>query len=120
MLICANIFLDHPYTYNWQNVKYGGLWYLISCVGFVCTWSDNLNYYFLFDDLFIISTAFSLFYSWQTYTDETLTLCQIGYDVYNMGTTLKQMADEKRRLKIKQYSIDFNDDVESKPCIGVF
>jgi len=75
MLICANIFLDHPDTYNWQNVKYGGLWYLISCVGFVCTCSEELNYYFLFDDLFIISTAFSLFYSWQTYTENTLTLC---------------------------------------------
>jgi len=48
-------------------VAYGALWYLVSVVGFLLTFSENLDYYFFFDDLFMVSTAFSMFYSWQSF-----------------------------------------------------
>ena len=51
----------------------GAFWYAVSCVGFLLTFSERLDYYFVFDDLFMISTAFSMFYSWQSFqisTDE--------------------------------------------------
>ena len=51
-------------TFNTEMVILGALWYVISVIGFVFTFSEELDYYFLFDDLFMVSTAFSLFYSW--------------------------------------------------------
>ena len=48
---------------------YGALWYVVSLACLVFINSDILNYYFFFDDIFMISTAFCLFYSWQSYDD---------------------------------------------------
>ena len=48
-------------------VIWGAFWYVVSCVGFLLTFSESLDYYFIFDDLFMISTAFSMFYSWQSF-----------------------------------------------------
>ena len=45
----------------------GAFWYIVSCFGFLLTFSETLDYYFIFDDLFMISTAFSMFYSWQSF-----------------------------------------------------
>ena len=64
ILICSSAFLESAGSFNTQMVVHGALWYVISCVGFVFTFSETLDYYFLFDDLFMVSTAFSLFYSW--------------------------------------------------------
>ena len=51
---------------------YGALWYVVSLACLVFTNSDVLNYYFFFDDIFMISTAFCLFYSWQSYDDVSI------------------------------------------------
>ena len=67
VLICSNFIFDNPGSYNRSMVMYGALWYVISCVGFVLTFSEALDYYFVFDDLFMVATSFSLFYSWQSY-----------------------------------------------------
>ena len=67
VLLCSNVFLDSPGTFNTSMVANGALWYFISCIGFVFTFSEKLDYYFVFDDLFMVSTAFSLFYSWQSF-----------------------------------------------------
>jgi len=48
-------------------VAYGAFWYFVSVIGFLLTFSENLDYYFFFDDLFMVSTAFSMFYSWQSF-----------------------------------------------------
>ena len=48
-------------------VIWGAIWYVASCVGFLLTFSESLDYYFIFDDMFMISTAFSMFYSWQSF-----------------------------------------------------
>ena len=59
-------------TFNSEMVVHGALWYVISCIGFMLTFSESLDYYFLFDDFFMVSTAFSLFYSWQSYELDTV------------------------------------------------
>ena len=59
-------------------VAYGALWYAISCGGLIFTFSDVWNYYFFFDDIFMISTAFCLFYSWQSYDDDSVKKNAIG------------------------------------------
>lgn len=58
---------DKPGSFNPTMVFYGALWYIVSCIGFLLTFSESLDYYFVFDDLFMVSTAFSMFYSWQSF-----------------------------------------------------
>ena len=67
VLICSNFTCDSPGSYNKSMVMYGALWYVISCIGCVLTFSEQLDYYFVFDDLFMVATSFSLFYSWQSF-----------------------------------------------------
>ena len=67
VLLCSNFIFDHPGSYNKSMVVHGALGYVVSCVGFVLTFSENLDYYFVFDDLFMVATSFSLFYSWQSF-----------------------------------------------------
>ena len=64
VLIFSTFIYESAGTFNTQMVVHGALWYVISCIGFIFTFDDSLDYYFLFDDLFMVSTAFSLFYSW--------------------------------------------------------
>ena len=64
ILICSSAFFDRPGSFNPTMVMYGAFWYIVSCIGFLLTFSESLDYYFLFDDLFMIATAFSMFYSW--------------------------------------------------------
>lgn len=67
VLLCSNFIFDNPGSYNRSMVLYGAFWYIISCIGFVLTFSEELDYYFVFDDLFMVATSFSLFYSWQSF-----------------------------------------------------
>jgi len=67
VLICSSALYDKPGSFNPSMVLYGAFWYMVSCVGFLLTFSEKLDYYFLFDDLFEVSTAFSMFYSWQSF-----------------------------------------------------
>ena len=46
------------------------VWYIMSVVSSVISSSTSFDYYFFFDDLFMVSTAFSMFYSWQIYQVE--------------------------------------------------
>ena len=45
----------------------------MSVISSVISSSTNIDYYFFFDDLFMVSTAFSMFYSWQIYQVEMTT-----------------------------------------------
>ena len=67
VLICSSALYDKPGSFNPTMVFYGALWYFVSVVGFLLTMSERLDYYFIFDDLFMVSTAFSMFYSWQSF-----------------------------------------------------
>lgn len=67
VLICSSALYDKPGSFNPSMVMYGAFWYIVSCLGFLLTFSEKLDYYFLFDDLFEVSTAFSMFYSWQSF-----------------------------------------------------
>ena len=67
VLICSSAIYDKPGSFNPTMVLYGALWYIVSCFGFLLTFSETLDYYFVFDDLFMVSTAFSMFYSWQSF-----------------------------------------------------
>ena len=64
VLIGSSALYDKPGSFNPTMVLYGALWYVVSVIGFLLTFSETLDYYFFFDDLFMISTAFSMFYSW--------------------------------------------------------
>jgi len=74
VLVTANYLIDHPEDYNISEMRYGMYWYAASAIGFFGKLSSWANYYFIFDDIFIICTCFSLFYCWQMHTDDTLTL----------------------------------------------
>ena len=67
VLICSSALYDKPGSFNPSMVFYGAIWYFVSVLGFLLTFSEALDYYFFFDDLFMISTAFSMFYSWQSF-----------------------------------------------------
>ena len=71
VLICSSALYDKKGSFNPTMVIYGAIWYMVSVVGFLLTFSENLDYYFFFDDLFMVSTAFSMFYSWQSFQVET-------------------------------------------------
>ena len=93
---------------NSEMVVQGALWYIISCIGFVCTFSYTLDYYFLFDDLFLVSTAFSLFYSWQSYEldtvqkRKTIGLTDVPGTLRQFALDIREQAREKRALLAKQ------------------
>ena len=72
VLYFATVVYESANSFNTEMVVHGALWYFISVIGFIFTFSEELDYYFLFDDLFMVSTAFSLFYSWQSYEIDTL------------------------------------------------
>ena len=89
-------------TFNTEMVIHGALWYVISVIGFVFTFSETMDYYFLFDDLFMVSTAFSLFYSWQSYEVDTLNnkltigLTEVPITLRNLAIALREKARNKR------------------------
>ena len=67
VLLCSSALYDKPGSFNPEMVLHGAFWSLVSVVGFLLTFSEKLDYYFFFDDLFMVSTAFSMFYSWQSF-----------------------------------------------------
>ena len=67
VLLCSSALYDKPGSFNPDMVIHGAFWYLVSVFGFLLTFSEKLDYYFFFDDLFMVSTAFSMFYSWQSF-----------------------------------------------------
>ena len=95
-------------TFNTEMVIHGALWYVISCIGFICTFSETLDYYFLFDDLFMVSTAFSLFYSWQSYEldmghkRKTIGLTDVPGTLRAFAVGFRDEARAKRDLITKQ------------------
>lgn len=72
-----------------DNIRYGGYWYAASFFMFIGTMMERIDYYFVFDDLFLACTCLSLFYSWQTYTDEVIELKEIWADAINLKTRVK-------------------------------
>ena len=102
---------------------YGALWYVVSCACLVFINSDVLNYYFFFDDIFMISTAFCLFYSWQSYDDvsvrkQPLGLLEVPEMLHDYVESFReQMTPEnlsparrrERRLVEKQPYLNYSD-----------
>ena len=82
-----------------DNIRYGGYWYAASILGFLGTMLDRVNFYFFFDDMFIFSTCISLFYSWQTYTDDTLTIREILGDAMNLRKRINEYIEAKKHEK---------------------
>ena len=78
VLLCSSALYDKPGSFNPEMVLHGAFWYLVSVVGFLLTFSEKLDYYFFFDDIFMISTAFCLFYSWQSYDDISVRKYPLG------------------------------------------
>ena len=82
----------------------GAFWYIVSCLGFLLTFSETLDYYFIFDDLFMISTAFSMFYSWQSFqvsSDHDKQSAQT-MNLRDVPFVLKEMIHEAH-LNIKEW-----------------
>lgn len=84
VFISASYLLDHPEDYNMENIRYGGYWYGASFFMFIGTMMERIDYYFVFDDLFLACTCLSLFYSWQTYTDDVIELKEIWADAIHL------------------------------------
>ena len=78
ILICSTLFLKHKVTFNRKMVAKAALWYIISIACMVAVYSDMWNYYFFIDDMAMISTAFCIFYSWQSYDDDSIKINAIG------------------------------------------
>jgi len=119
VLIGSSALYDKPGSFNPTMVMYGAFWYMVSVVGFLLTFSETLDYYFFFDDLFMVATCFSMFYSWQSFQvsadpkkpaptvdliDTPRALVEIVREIYD---DFKSWRDEvraivaKRRLEIK-------------------
>ena len=102
ILYFSTALYDTVGTFNTEMVIHGALWYVISVIGFVFTFSETMDYYFLFDDLFMVSTAFSLFYSWQSYEVDTLNnkltigLTEVPSTLRNLAIALREKARNKR------------------------
>lgn len=97
VFITANMLLDHPDDYNMDCVRYGGYWYAASGIGFLGMMNSWLNHYFIFDDLFVVCTCFSLFYCWQMYTDDTIMLGDLWRDLLNIKSVVQEYVRIKRR-----------------------
>ena len=69
------------------------VWYIISIISSVISNGTSFDFYFFFDDLFMVSTAFSMFYSWQIYLVE-MTTADTG------GKPSESTADENNVIHI--------------------
>ena len=107
ILICATLLLKNKGGFNKTMVSYGAFWYGISCAGLLFTFSERWNYYFIFDDIFMISTAFCLFYSWQSYDDYSVKKNAIGLlevpeqlklYIHRLRNKIREMREEKFAL----------------------
>ena len=99
VFISANYLLDHPEDYNMDCVKYGSYWYAASGIGFLGMMSSWLNHYFLFDCWFVVCTCISLFYCWQMYTDETITLKELWYETIFIKQTILEYIRKKKQIR---------------------
>lgn len=78
ILICSTLLREHKVSFNKTMVAHGALWYTLSLASALFSYSEYWNYYFFFDDIVMISTAFCLFYSWQSYDNDTSKKNAIG------------------------------------------
>lgn len=72
MIISSCLIAKPPYV-NSRMVIYGAIWYVISIISFLGAYHKMLDFFYIFDDVFIFSNGMSLFYSWQTYEKNDLT-----------------------------------------------
>jgi len=96
-LISSNFIEKGSKEVNPQMVALGGLWYGISFLAFLCSFSTTLDFYFFFDDVSMFATQISSFYSWQTYQRDPLTLFEATTQLLNLPQTLQKLAAQKKK-----------------------
>lgn len=82
-----------------SELRYGMYWYAASAIGFFGQLSGRANYYYVFDDIFVICTCFSLFYCWQMQTDDTMTLSQVWHDAIHFRQVIRDYFERKRKQR---------------------
>jgi len=64
LLVCSGCVLGGPIYVNSRCAALGAFWYIFSIVFFIGSYFRAIDLFYLFDDAFMIATAFSLYYSW--------------------------------------------------------
>jgi hypothetical protein len=56
--------MDGPVYVNTRALIFSALWYIASIIFFFAAYHKLIDFFYIFDDLFLFSTGLSLFYSW--------------------------------------------------------
>lgn len=76
-------------------VLFGAIWYIISIVAFFASYHKILDFFYIFDDLFMFSTGLSLFYSWQTYEKNDVTFSRFIVDQTLLFKKISNIIDKQ-------------------------
>lgn len=80
-----------PYV-NTRSTIDGTLWYLLSIVAYVGAYHGLFDFYYFFQDMAVFSNGMSLFYTWQSYEKNDITLRQY-LDKVRESFTKREKAD---------------------------
>jgi hypothetical protein len=58
----------------------GVVWYVVSILALIGAYHKLFDFFYMFQDLMIFSTGLSLFYSWQTYEKDDLSLTDFYHE----------------------------------------
>lgn len=102
LMICSQCMMSGPIYVNNRMVIFGALWYIASIIAFFAAYHKLIDFFYIFDDLFMFSTGLSLFYSWQTYEKNDITFGMLLSEHANLYSTIRD-----RLAKVKE---DGNDE----------
>jgi hypothetical protein len=75
-------------------VLFGVIWYVVSILAFFGSYHKLIDFFFIFDDLFMFSTGLSLFYSWQTYEKYDVTFAKFLVDQSQIFKKIQSIIDK--------------------------
>lgn len=64
LLIFSQCMMSGPIYVNNRMVLFGAIWYVASILAFFASYHKLIDFFYIFDDMFVFSTGLSLFYSW--------------------------------------------------------
>lgn len=95
IMIVSQCFIATPLYVNTRMVAFGAMWYIISIIAFFASYHKLLDFFYVFDDLFMFSTGLSLFYSWQTYEKNDCTFTKFFFEQSTIFIKLQSFIESK-------------------------
>mmetsp|Transcript_24583 Transcript_24583/g.24181 ORF Transcript_24583/g.24181 Transcript_24583/m.24181 type:complete len:206 (+) Transcript_24583:359-976(+) len=80
LLIVSQCIISTPLYVNTRMVLFGALWYIVSIIAFIGSFQQLLDFFYIFEDLFLFSTGISMFYTWQTLEKNDITFTKFALE----------------------------------------